>query len=127
MEFAEAFQRLLGNEGAYSEDANDPGNWTGGRVGEGELRGTKYGISAKSYPALDIANLTEDQAQAIYYADYWMAHKLDQLPDVLRFDVFDGAVNSGLPTDPLADIRRQLEMQELTRQLNQQPTEEEQM
>lgn len=30
-------------------------------------------------------------------------------------------------TDPLADIRRQLEMQELTRQLNQQPTEEEQM
>src|SRR5574337_1062858 len=94
MEFSEAFQRLLGNEGSYSDDPADPGNWTGGKVGEGELRGTKYGISAKTYPALDIAHLTAEQAQAIYYADYWMAHKLDQLPDVLRFDVFDGAVNS---------------------------------
>lgn len=93
MEFAEAFERLLGNEGELSMDENDPGNFTP----SGELKGTKYGISARSYPKVDIASLTVDDCKAIYFADYWLPNKIDQLPDMLRFDVFDGVVNSGRP------------------------------
>jgi hypothetical protein len=37
-------------EGGLSMDERDPGNWTGGAIGKGELRGTKYGISAQTYP-----------------------------------------------------------------------------
>jgi len=43
----------------YTNDPADPG---------GE---TKYGISKRSYPALDIAALTEPGAIAIYFRDYW--------------------------------------------------------
>lgn len=95
MEFDEAFERLLGHEGQLSLDEKDPGNFTGGKVGAGELRGTKYGISAAQYPNADIASLTLADAKALYRADYWDRDKLDQLPDLLRFDVFDGLVNSG--------------------------------
>lgn len=35
MNFDQAFDRLLGNEGGLSMDPNDPGNWTGGHVGVG--------------------------------------------------------------------------------------------
>lgn len=34
---------------------------------------TKYGISKRSYPHLDIAGLTLDAAKAIYEYDYWQA------------------------------------------------------
>ena len=60
------------NEGGYENNPNDSGNWTGGKVGEGELKGTKYGISASEFPALDIVNLTEAEAQAIYKSKYWL-------------------------------------------------------
>ena len=38
--FDEAFRRLIGHEGGYSTDRRDPGNWTGGKVGVGILKGT---------------------------------------------------------------------------------------
>ena len=60
------------NEGGYENNPDDSGNWTGGKVGEGELKGTKYGISASEFPALDIVNLTEAEAQAIYKSKYWL-------------------------------------------------------
>ena len=60
------------NEGGYENNPNDSGNWTGGKVGEGELKGTKYGISAAEFPTLDIVNLTEAEAQVIYKSKYWL-------------------------------------------------------
>ena len=95
MDFGTAFDRLIGNEGVLSLDPRDRGNWTGGRINVGVCKGTKYGISAAAYPQLDIANLTSDQARAIYLKDYWQAAACDSLPDSIRFDVFDMAVNSG--------------------------------
>ena len=56
-DFKQAFDLLIGHEGGYTNNPNDPGNWTGGKVNSGTLRGTKYGISAASYPTLDIKNL----------------------------------------------------------------------
>jgi lysozyme family protein len=77
--FANCFAFTLGAEGGYSNNPGDPGNWTGGAVGHGEVRGTKYGISASAYPALDIANLTEAQAEEIYRRDYWASLHGDEL------------------------------------------------
>jgi lysozyme family protein len=88
--------RLLSHEGGYTNDARDPGNWTGGRVGVGQLKGTKFGIAANTYPNLDIKNLTRDQAIAIYRRDFWAAAKCDKLAPVVAFQLLDGAVNSGI-------------------------------
>ena len=67
MNFDAAFARLLGNEGGFDDDARDRGNWTGGRIGVGELKGTKYGVSAAAFPDLDIAvavQITSDDVRA---------------------------------------------------------------
>jgi len=93
--FLDAFSWTVGVEGGFDNSARDPGNWTGGAIGEGILKGTKYGISAASYPNLNIASLTLDQAEAIYRQDYWA-----KIPAYLSYwisrAVFDGAVNHGV-------------------------------
>jgi len=86
----------IASEGGYTNDSRDPGNWTGGAVGKGELKGTKYGIAANTYGHLDIKNLTRDQAVAIYRADYWDKISGDRLPSGLDYSVFDFAINSGV-------------------------------
>ena len=50
----------LNVEGGYQCDPDDKGNWTGGNVGVGLLKGTKYGISAASFSNVDIKNLTKE-------------------------------------------------------------------
>src|ERR1700761_713856 len=96
MDFQTAFQSLIGNEGGYSLDPHDRGNWTGGAINVGECKGTKFGISAAAYPNLDIANLTLEAVAPIYQRDYWAAAGCDFVPDVVKFDLFDLAVNSGV-------------------------------
>lgn len=96
MSFDTAFAQLIGLEGKFSDDDNDPGNYTGGAVGVGELRGTMYGISAKAYPKIDIKNLTLSAAKAIYLRDYWDKLKGDLLPDVVACALFKEAVNLGV-------------------------------
>lgn len=86
MNFEQAFERLIGHEGGYVNDKNDPG---------GE---TNWGVSKRSYPNVDIKNLTLDGAKAIYLRDFWLPAACDKLPDAVRFDVFDMAVNSGVKT-----------------------------
>lgn len=94
--FDEAFDRLIGHEGAFTDDRNDRGNWTSGTIGVGELKGTKYGISAMSYPHLDIRNLTLGEAKAIYRTDYWDRAGADEYDGAIGFQVFDAAVNHGI-------------------------------
>ncbi len=93
--FSRCIAFTLAQEGGYSNNAADPGNWTGGAVGQGALRGTKFGISAAAYPALDIASLTQADAETIYRRDYWSAVLGDQLPFPIALVAFDAAVNSG--------------------------------
>jgi lysozyme family protein len=93
IDFNTAFDRLVGHEGGFGNDSRDSGNWTGGVVGRGELVGTKYGISAASYPTLDIKNLTLAQAKEIYFRDFWSIVG-DAHPSI-KFQLFDAAVNSG--------------------------------
>ena len=80
--FYKALNFTLKNEGLYSNDSRDPG---------GE---TKYGISKKSYPNVDIKNLTLDQATAIYLRDYW-EQLYNNLSAKLAVRLFDLSVNLG--------------------------------
>lgn len=95
MNFDQALDIVLAHEGGFSDNAADPGNWTGGKPGAGRLLGTRYGISAAAYPEADIPRLTREQAAAVYRRDYWDRLRLDDLPPPLRLHVFDAAVNSG--------------------------------
>lgn len=98
MTFDEAFERLISHEGGLSMDVRDPGNWTGGRVNVGELHGTKFGIAANTYPDLDIANLTLEQAKAIYYRDWWQKIGADEIDGAIVFQMWDFAINAGMGT-----------------------------
>lgn len=98
MNYDQAFERVIGHEGSFQDDPRDRGNWTSGKIGQGQLKGTKYGVSAMAYPMLDIKNLTLDGAKDIYRADYWNRCHIDDLPDCVRFDMFDTAINSGVGT-----------------------------
>ncbi|MDR3534938.1 MAG: glycosyl hydrolase 108 family protein [Acetobacteraceae bacterium] len=86
----------LSEEGGFGDTRSDSGNWTGGAVGSGELRGTNWGISAAAYPSLDIRNLTRDQAGEIYQRDYWAPMQCDTMPLGLDLMVFDEGVNAGI-------------------------------
>jgi lysozyme family protein len=94
--FETAFAIVVGLEGGFDQTRTDPGNWTGGIVGVGQLNGTRFGVSAAAYPSLDIANLSLDQAHTIYRRDYWDRIAADDLPPPLALLVFDAAVNNGV-------------------------------
>lgn len=79
-DYLTVFDRVIKSEGGYINDPQDPG---------GE---TKFGISKRQYPDLDIANLTREQAKAIYFNDYWMP--LRYLKHIaVQYQVFDAYVN----------------------------------
>lgn len=83
MQFQDFIEHTLQLEGGYVNDPVDPG---------GE---TKYGISKRSYPNVDIAALTPDQAVDIYRNDYWEAPRINELPASVAYAVFDMGVNAG--------------------------------
>ena len=93
--FAAAVARVLSNEGGFQKNPKDRGNWTGGQIGVGELRGTKYGISARAHPDVDIENLTVAEAEAIIYTDYWSKFHLSFLPASIAGKALDMAVLCG--------------------------------
>lgn len=98
MDFLKAVAYIINHEGGFTDDPDDSGNWTGGEKGKGILKGTKYGISAASYPNLDIKNLTVDQARQIYYDDFWNPCQCDLLPDAVKLGVFEVATMSSCKT-----------------------------
>jgi lysozyme family protein len=76
---------LLQHEGGYSNDPSDSG---------GE---TNFGICKRDYPNVDIANLTVEQATAIYKTDWWDKYGFDGInDDDLATYYFDHAVNTGI-------------------------------
>ena len=94
--FAAAVAIVLAHEGGFQNRRDDPGNWTGGRIGAGALKGTKYGISAAAYPTLDIAALSPEEAAAIYRREWWERFGFGRLPPPLAAKLLDAAVNIGI-------------------------------
>lgn len=84
MLFDELISRVLSAEGGYVNLASDPG---------GE---TRFGISKRSYPSVDIKNLTREAAIAIYRTDFWGRVQGDKLPRAIAFQALDAAVNHGI-------------------------------
>ena len=86
MKFEDALPIILRHEGGatITDDPRDPGGLT------------KFGISQRAFPDLDIRSLTEADAAAIYRREYWDRVKCDSLPAHLRLPVFDMAVNMGV-------------------------------
>lgn len=82
--FERAIDVVLAEEGGYVNDPRDPG---------GE---TKFGISKRQYPDIDIAALSVSAAKDIYRRDYWDVCKCDDLPWPMCLFVFDSAVNQGV-------------------------------
>ena len=82
-DFHRCISLILGEEGGIANHRKDPGGLT------------KFGISQRSYPTLDIAALTLDDAKAIYRRDYWTPIHGDELPSGLDLTLFDSAINQG--------------------------------
>lgn len=82
--FAYAIARTLAFEGnELTNDPADPGGLT------------RYGISRRSHPDVDIASLTRAGAEAIYHRDYWLP-EYERIESVaLAAKVFDLAVLCG--------------------------------
>tara|TARA_Y100000592_G_scaffold59199_1_gene92663 strand:- start:10382 stop:10855 length:474 start_codon:yes stop_codon:yes gene_type:complete len=84
--FDEIIEKVLEHEGGYVNDPTDLG---------GE---TKYGITKRFYPDVDIKNLTIKQAKEIYKNDYWDKNRVESLPQELWHIFFDMCVNMGRRT-----------------------------
>lgn len=74
---------VLEHEGGYVNDPRDKG---------GE---TKFGISKRWFPEVDIKNLTKQEAIRLYYDHYWKPSRAYELPEELRATYFDMCVNMG--------------------------------
>ncbi|GAA0532500.1 glycoside hydrolase family 108 protein [Pigmentiphaga daeguensis] len=88
MTFDQAFERLIGHEGGYTNHPDDPG---------GE---TNWGITLRAAREAgytgDMRSLTREQAKEIYRVAYWGRARADQYDGAIAFQVFDAAVNHGI-------------------------------
>jgi len=80
-DFNLAIDTVLTNEGGLSENPSDPGGLT------------NFGISQRSYPTVDIRNLTRETAAAIYQRDFWHYDAVQSQPMATK--IFDMSVNMG--------------------------------
>lgn len=85
-DFERAFAVVIGIEGGYVNDPQDPG---------GE---TKFGITKRWYPNEDIPSMTIERAQHLMRRDYWTKRGCDAMPWHEALLVFDAAVNGGHPS-----------------------------
>lgn len=80
--FDDAVTIVLESEGVFDSDSQDPGGQT------------YFGIARAFHPDIPWPP-TRDQAIAIYRAEYWDAHRCDEMPFRWALALFDGCVNQG--------------------------------
>ena len=84
-----AFQKAVSHiiqyeENGYVDNLNDKG------------AETKFGISKRAYPAVDIKNLSLEDAKKIYYLDHWLKNKCHLMPTFeLALKLLSISVNIG--------------------------------
>lgn len=88
MNFEQALGHVLNHEGGFVSHKDDPGG------------ATNYGITVAvarehGYQG-DMRQIPMDLVRTIYRRSYWDRCRCDELPAIMRLDVFDGAVNSGV-------------------------------
>ena len=87
MNFDQAYDLLIKHEGGFSNHPDDKGGATMWGVTEAVARQNGYTGPMK--------DLTLEYAKVLYRKMYWDAVSAEQLPDEVRYAVFDAAVNSG--------------------------------
>lgn len=97
MTFDDAFDKLMTFEGGYANNSADPG---------GE---TMWGITARVARAEgfigDMKSMPKETAKAIARKRYWDPVRCDELPEGIRYAMFDCAYNSG-PAQAIKFLQR---------------------
>jgi lysozyme family protein len=88
MNFDQAFSHLLRSEGGFVDHPDDPGGATNWGITERVARANGF--------AGHMRDLPQDTAKAIYRRLYWDAVDAENLPAIVRYAMFDAAVNSGV-------------------------------
>lgn len=88
MNFGQALPLVLAHEGGFADHHEDPGGATNYGISKRTARDHGYDGDMRDIPMALVAT--------IYRRSYWDACRCDELPLSVRFDVFDGAVNSGV-------------------------------
>ena len=83
-DFEEAVEWVLEEEGGETNDPEDPGGHT------------KYGISQRAHPNVDLATLSRSDAKGIYRTDYWTPLLCSRLPRGYALAAFDFGVRTGV-------------------------------
>lgn len=100
MNFDDAFDRLMLLEGGYSNNALDPG------------AETMWGVTARVARAEgfigDMRSMPKETAKAIARKRYWDAIRCDELPEGIRYAMFDCAYNSG-PAQAVKFLQRDVD------------------
>jgi lysozyme family protein len=86
MSFDSAVALVLELEGAVSDHPEDRGGLT------------KFGLSQRAHPDLDVLSLTREQAIVVYKKRYWNRVLGDDLPPALALVLFDWSVHAGVGT-----------------------------
>ena len=97
MKFAAAFAHLIGNEGGYSFDPRDPGGET--------MWGVTAAVARSNGYTGPMRDLSQGFAMGLYRAKYWDTIRAEELPESVRFEAFDLAVNAG-PTQAVKLLQR---------------------
>jgi lysozyme family protein len=89
-------EEIVGREGGFVNDPDDPGGATNHGVTIGTLR--RLGIDVNRDTRIDVADvkaLTRKQAVEIYLEHYYKRPGIAALPEALQASVFDMYVNAG--------------------------------
>lgn len=89
-------EEIVGREGGFVNDPDDPGGATNHGVTIGTLR--RLGIDVNRDTRIDVADvkaLSRKQAVEIYLKHYYEGPGIADLPEALQASVFDMYVNSG--------------------------------
>lgn len=95
--FRLAVEYVLAREGVLSDHGTDPGGLT------------KYGISQRWHPEVEVSSLTVEAAIEIYRDKYWKLAACDAMPFSLALITFDAAVNQG-PQDAVKYLQDSLDL-----------------
>ncbi len=101
--FEKSFDRLMFNEGAYSNNPNDAGGETMWGITKKTAQGFGYFNGMKDMPL--------ETAKKIYLIGWWNKLKYPAFENALKFQIFDAAVNHG-STNAIKILQRSLDIRD---------------
>ena len=92
----ELADEIIGREGGYVDDPDDPGGPTNHGVTLGTLRGLGKDVDGDgAVTSRDVRKLSREQARDLLINHYYHRPRIDMLPALLQPSVFDMQVNAG--------------------------------